>query len=351
MAKVIATNPLVSVTIHNYNGLHRLRYCLLSVLESDYLNFEVVVVDALTNGIDQWLKSRFQDVKLLHFNRDDGIPARRNAGFRAISSNSKYVIFMDEDVTVSKNWLSLLIEAMESDPTIGAAQPIMLSTREGGEIDNAGCYIDFFGYPHRVDTSKQDALGTHTHDVSYAETAAVLVRREILNKLPNSHEPFDPDYFVHWYDIDLCWKILLSGYRVVIVPRSKVYHERRLSAGSGRLPYKNIFTNTRNRLVTLIKNYSLWNLARFVPPFIGLELTRTVVLLKRRPTHAVATLHGIFWVLWNLKSIMKKRAVVQKMVRKVPDSYVTARFLRPNLLRLYHDFQKNYATKSRINEF
>lgn len=340
------TKPHVSIIVHNYNGLKKLQTCLISLLKSNYPNMKIIVVDALTTGIENWIKSFSKDIDLLHFDRDDGIPIRRNSGLKLIDASSKYVVFMDEDVTVSKNWLFPLIDAMESDSAIGAAQPVMLSKRRNCIIDNAGCYIDFFGYPHRDEILNHEILNNCTKDISYAETAAILVRSEFLNALPNPHEPFDPDYLVHWYDIDFCWKILLSGFRVVIVPNSIVYHERRLSAGSWRLPYRNIFLNTRNRFVTLIKNYSFWNLMRFVPPFILLEITRSVILLKRKPRHAIATFHGILWVLRNLKSISVKRSVVQKLVRKVHDSFVLARFLRPNFLRLYRDFQVNYSVST-----
>jgi hypothetical protein len=299
-------------------------------------------VDGLTKGIKQWIKSNYRAVKLIHFDQDHGIPARRNTGLMAVNPNSEYVVFMDEDVTVSENWLLPLVETMESDSTIGCVQPLMLRKDKPGEVDNAGCYIDAVGYPHKFGMDKYKSAN-EIRDVSYAETAAMLVRHQIVNKMQKTLEPFDSDYLVHWYDIDFCWRVLLSGYRVVINPRSVVYHERRLSSGSGRLPYQNIFLNSRNRLTTLVKNYSLTNLARLLFLYILLEIARVMVLLKYQPLHAIATLAGNFWVLRNLKKLWKKRTLVQKMIRKVPDSFVMARFNRFNLMRLYYDFQRNYG--------
>jgi GT2 family glycosyltransferase len=339
LGKSDSTKPHVSVMVHNFKGLKKLENCLISLNKASYPNMKIVVVDALTDGIEEWMKSNFKNVDLLHFDEDYGIPFRRNCGLRKVSKNSKYIFFMDEDVTVSENWLSELVSVMEKNPKIGAVQPLMLNSEHRNVVDNGGCYIDFLGFPHRErkDLRTQKRLV----NVSYAETASVLVRRELLNLFPNPREPFDSDYLVHWYDIDLSWKILLLGYDVVMDPFAVVYHERRLSAGASRLPYKNILINTRNRLVTMIKNYSLLNLARFLPAFLLLESGKAVILLIYRPVHAIATLRGIIWVFRNLKSVLKKRTSVQ-FFRRVPDSLVLKSFLHPNLMRLVNDYKLNY---------
>ena len=234
---------------------------------------------------------------------------------------------------------------MEKYPGIGAAQPLMMNLYERDKIDNAGCFIDYLGYPHKMN----NIITKKIYNISYAETAIVLVRTKLIRELPLREKPFDPDYFVHWYDIDFSWVILLSGYKISFVPYSIVYHERRLTASSGKLPYKNIFVNNRNRFITLLKNYSLCTLILLLPYLIFLEVAKIIVLLKINASHSLATIHSIFWVLMNLKSIFIKRSIVQSYIRKVPDSYILKRFLRPNIIRLYRDFHKNYGRKISIN--
>lgn len=63
---------------------------------------------------------------------------------------------------------------------------------------------------------------------------------------------FDPDFFAHMEEIDLCWRFHRAGYRVSFVPESKVYH-----VGGGSLPYSSPFKtylNFRNSLYLLYKN-------------------------------------------------------------------------------------------------
>lgn len=313
-------------------------------MKSNYPDVDITVVDCLTEGIDNWIKKNFPLVKLVHFDYDEGIPARKNAGLTTANTNSKYIIFMDEDIEAEESGIFSLVEAMESDPSIGVAQPRMLTMHNREKVDSMGCFLDLAGYPYRSMHGKAKVEGQRIREISYAETATLILRRDVLKGFPDPHKPFDPDYLVHWYDVDFSWKIRLAGYRVVLVPNSVVYHERGLSGGLWKLPCRNIFLNTRNRMMTLIKNYSLQSLARYFPVVLMFELVKIVALLRRRPDHAIATLMGTFWVLRNLKGIWKKRVVVQTFIRKVPESDVLACFIRPNPLQLYRYFQMHYKT-------
>ena len=63
----------------------------------------------------------------------------------------------------------------------------------------------------------------------------------------------DEYFFAHQEEIDLCWRMQLSGYKIMVCPQSVVYH-----VGAGTLPKggHKVFLNFRNNLVMLAKNYS-----------------------------------------------------------------------------------------------
>ena len=84
--------------VHNFKGLKKLENCLVSLNKTGYPNMKIIVVDALTDGIEGWMQSRFEDVDLLHFDKDYGIPYRRNCGLEKVGENSKYIVFMDEEI-------------------------------------------------------------------------------------------------------------------------------------------------------------------------------------------------------------------------------------------------------------
>jgi len=332
--------PLVSVVVHNFKGTSKLRCCLSSLLKSDYPNFEIIVVDGLTDGIDDWIQKNFPHVKLIHFNYDEGIPARLNTAFASISPNSKYVALLAEDMDVDKRWLRPLVMAMEHDPRIGIAHPLLMKMHRRNEVDCLGGFLDRIGYSSLYPLGKE----VNEHDILEISYAGVgLMCRKALEELSDSQEPFDSDYFIHWFDIDLSWRIQLAGYKIVHVPNSIVYHERRLTSGRSKLPYRNIFLNSRNRMMTLIKNYSFWSLVRYIPLLIAFIAVEVIALLRKRPGHASATVRGIIWVLRNFKGVWKKHVIIQKFIRKVPDSHILKSFVRVNPFQLSREFQRHYS--------
>jgi GT2 family glycosyltransferase len=65
---------------------------------------------------------------------------------------------------------------------------------------------------------------------------------------------FDPFFFAHQEEIDLCWRLQLMGKKIMACPASIVYH-----IGGGTLPKNNpqkVFLNFRNNLIMLYKNRS-----------------------------------------------------------------------------------------------
>ena len=116
----------------------------------------------------------------------------------------------------------------------------------------SGGYIDRFGYPFcrgRIfDTIERDnGQYDETVDVLWATGAALMIRSKDYWDCGG----LDGRFFAHNEEIDLCWRLRISGRRVVCVPDSKVYH-----VGGGTLPKSNpmkTFLNFRNNLTMLYK--------------------------------------------------------------------------------------------------
>lgn len=116
----------------------------------------------------------------------------------------------------------------------------------------AGGYIDFLGYPFcrgRILRTVEEDRGQYddARDLFWVSGAAFCCRADVFRALGG----FDDDFFAHMEEIDLCWRMQLAGYRVRIVPQSRVYH-----LGGGTLqtdsPSK-VFYNHRNNLAMLFK--------------------------------------------------------------------------------------------------
>jgi GT2 family glycosyltransferase len=329
ISKGAGLQPFVSVIVLNYNGKHLLYDCFSTLFATDYENFEVILVDnASVDGSVEYVKKSFREprFKVITLDRNYGPAHGRNKGIE--KSLGDYVVLLDNDVRVHKKWLKEVVKVMESDPNIGAAQPKLLLDDEV-HIDAAGGFIDYLGRVYQRGVFEED-VGQYDKidEVFYAKNAAVIFRRKILKEVGL----LDPDYFMYYEETDLCWRIWLRGYRVVYVPTSVVYHKGAATMGKKRSP-EAIFSDRKNQIATLIKNYRLGNLVKYLPPILTRMFLFSVKLaLKGKRDLAAAYLKAIIWNIVNLRKLWKKRMYVQHVIRRVSDEEVMRVMLKPSAI-------------------
>jgi len=339
--------PKVSIIINNFKTTKHLGPSLQAHQEERYPNSEIIVVDSCTPNFDEWIK-KYQNIKHVHSETHLGPCVGKNVGFQHSDPNSKYICFMDDDVFVTPNWLSNMIKEMERDQKIGAISPILMDYKDKSKIDSLGHLMTYTGYQYKIPCNKENLAKLKDKkimDIFYAETAVVLVRRNLLNRLSESMEPLDGDYFIHWYDIDLSWRLWLMGYRVVITAESICYHDREVSSGLWKLKPENIFLNTRNRLITFLKYYEKSYLLKFFPITICLEFLRGFALLSRRPDHAKATFKAIFWVLFHPSYVSKKRKKYRQALTE-SNAKLEGVFVKTSFSYLRNEFKRHYQLES-----
>ena len=321
--------PMVSVIILNFNGKSKigkvLDECLSSVLNSDYPNFEIVFVDnGSMDGSVEYVKEKFNNypnLKLLKLEKNYGYAGGNNVGFKHTDRMSKYIVFLNNDVVVEKDWLKKLVEVMESDSLIGAGQPKILNLFNKHVVDSAGGFIDYLGRSKRrgrgeIDKGQYDEVC----EVFYASGAAMIVKREVLEKVGL----FDPDYFLTYEEVDLCWRVWLAGWKVVYIPSAVVYHGESMTTKTifGHIKSPQILYHSRkNQLSTLIKNYSLFNLTRYgmlaLILYTGFSLV--MLLLKEKIVYGLIELKAIYYTVKKTPQLFKKRLTIQKTIRRVKD--------------------------------
>ena len=320
--------PLTSIIVLNYNGKKIIDYCLHTVFLTDYDNFEVIFVDnGSTDGSVKYVTNKYGKeprLRIIALDKNYGFSGGNNAGI--LASKGRYVVLLNNDVQVSRGWLKKLVNAMERDTSIGAAQPKIL-LEDKIHIDAAGCFIDYLGRVYQRGVFERDRGQYKKMDeIFYARGAAIILRRSVLNEVG----VLDPDYFIYYEETDLCWRIWLRGYKVVYIPTSVVYHKGGATMGKKRNP-EAIFIARRNHLMTLIKNYSLRNLLRFLPAILfRMALFSVKLALGGEFPYASAYIRAMLWILMKLKYIWKKRMWVQYKVRKVSDEQVMRVMLKPS---------------------
>lgn len=216
---------------------------------------EVVVADnASTDGSMEMMAEKFPQIRTLIFEKNLGFTGGYNRAFREVES--EYFLLINSDIEVSENWLQPLVDWMDSHPECAACAPKLHSWQEKQKFEYAGAaggYLDILGYPlcrGRVLKMLETDRGQYDtpKDVFWATGACLLVRSSVYKELGG----LDDRFFAHMEEIDLCWRMQLSGWKVTVVPESVVYH-----VGGGTLPATSpfkLFLNYRNNKVMLMNN-------------------------------------------------------------------------------------------------
>ena len=217
------SQPFVSIIILNYNGERYLDNCLASVLKNDYKNFEVVLVDNASTDLS--VKNAMQTfgndarVKLVLSEKNLGFSGGNNLGFT--HSKGDYLVFLNNDTVVDSQWLSQLVNALQTDESIGLAQSTILMI-DGKTIQTAGwLYSDYLVQKYGLAENKTSSLRLQPiFEVSVASGASMITRRALINQIGL----FDSTIPFFYDDTLLSFKVWLANKRVVTVSDSKIRH-------------------------------------------------------------------------------------------------------------------------------
>lgn len=260
------TYPTVAVVILNWNGRTFLEQFLPFLMQTTYPVVKWVVADnGSTDDSMAFLHTHYPQVHQLSLEKNHGFAKGYNLALKQVEAS--YYILLNSDVEVTPGWIEPVIELMEKDTGIGACQPKILSWADKTKFEYAGAsggWIDALGYAFcrgRVFDSCEKDEGQYDDaaPVFWASGCALFVRSEVFHNLNG----FDETFFAHQEEIDLCWRMQLSGWQVFVCPSSVVYH-----VGGGSLPKgsrKKIYLNYRNSLMMLFKNYSVAERLRKIP--------------------------------------------------------------------------------------
>lgn len=297
-----------------------------SVFATEYPDFEVLLVDnASTDGSAEFATTKYgarSNFRVIQNERNFGYTQGNNIGIRHATGG--YIALLNSDTRVERNWLTELVNAIRPYD-VGAVQSKLLSMKTPDELDSAGGLIDYYGYHLERGRGEQSSMYTQMKEVFYAKGASVLLKREVLAKTGL----FDPDIFMYFDEVDLCWRIRLSGYKILFVPASIVYHASGLTAAKSQ-EKERLYLHIKNHVLVLLKNYNFENMVRAAKVSVLFETRNMALFLARRkPLVCASILKALLWNLRHLKRTWKKRQTVQKLVRRVPDKEIKKQMLEP----------------------
>ena len=246
--------PKVGILISNYNGWQDTLVCLDSLQKQTFTDFEVILIDdASPNDSVAQLQNKLPpNTVFLPQERNVGFAAANNIGMRrALDDGCDFALLLNNDTEVTEDTLHYLCETLDGDRSIGAVCPKI-------RFFAPPQHIQFAGYTPLTRITLRNALigfgepddGRYDtpHDTPYAHGAAMMVRRETLEKAG----PMPEVYFLYYEELDWSVRIREQGRRIAYDPRCTVFHKE--SATTGQQSPLRSYCLTRNRLLFAWRN-------------------------------------------------------------------------------------------------
>lgn len=217
-------NPLVSIVIPTYNKLEVLISCLRTVLQFTDVPYQLIVVnDASTDGTAECLE-QLENVTVVH--NEQNLDFLRSANIGVDHAQGKYILFLNNDVSVRANWLQPLIDTFTNVDKCGAVGTKLIGM--DGRLQEAGAAVWQDGTVSLYGAGDNPFKPEYSYprETDYCSAACLLVRRDLFEELGKFDERFIPAYYE---DVDFCLTVWASGYKVIYQPQVAVFHHHMAS--------------------------------------------------------------------------------------------------------------------------
>ena len=276
----------VSIITVNYNGLEDTCALIDSIPFNE--NMEVIVVDNASKDQEaDIIAQHYPQVKIIKSERNLGFAGGNNLGIQA--AQGKFLFLVNNDTIFKDFNVRTLIDRMESSSKIGIICPKIRFAWSNNPIQ-------FTGYtPLSKVTVRNRAIGfgeddhgqyDTAHATPYAHGAAMLIRREAINKVGLMPEC----YFLYYEELDWSMMFTRAGYQIWYEPTCTIYHKESQSTGQNS-PLRTYYL-TRNRLLLVRRNPREFNKTLAYIYLIGVVALRDI--LKYTLTGRYDLLKAIF---------------------------------------------------------
>ena len=245
------SEPCVFIVILNTNRKQDTLEALASIFAGAYKNLQVIVLDnQSTDGSVEAVRAGYPQVQLLNLEKNLGYAGNNNVGIEAaMQQGADWVLVLNEDTILDPDCLTRLVEAGEADERTGIVGPLVYHHNEPEVIQSAGVWLDFVWRSIHIGQNEPDrGQYTDPRQVDAISGCAILVRRQVIEQVGSLDERF----FYYWEETEWCVRARKAGWRVVHVPKAKLWHKGVQRDYKPSLSVS--YYNTRNRFLLLSKH-------------------------------------------------------------------------------------------------
>jgi GT2 family glycosyltransferase len=265
--------PKVTVVIVNWNGERFLGRCLSALLAQTVMPHEIILVDNASSDASLDIVRRYPSARVLELNDNLGFARGNNVAIEVAAADSEWIALLNPDAFPDPRWLEALLSAAQENPEFDIFGSKLVNAADPSILDGAGDAYHVSGLVWRMKYGVPVAsLSRQASEVFSPCAAAALYRRRALLEVGG----FDEDYFCYVEDVDIGFRLRLTGYRCLFVPASVAHHVGSGTTGGQHSEFA-LYHGHRNLVWTFVKDMP------------------GVLFWLLLPLHVLMNLASIFW--------------------------------------------------------
>lgn len=313
----------VAVLVCCYNSREHLPELLESLARSDDGNLDVRIVlvdNGSSDGSSEFVRANFPDVECVRLESNRGFAGGNNAGHehvRRCHPAARYLALLNADTIVESGWLRGLVDALEADSAVVAAQPTLVLHPDIERINTVGNRSHYLGFGMMGGYGRPRGYAEEAPtEMDFPSGAAVLLRMDTIERVGL----FDEVFHMYLEDADLGWKLRQLGGIVRHVPGGVVRHKYQPHA-----PDRHYRPLERNRWLLLLTYYKWPTLALLAPALLTMELGQ-VAYATGRGLLGQKVMSWLDLLRPRTLATLRRRRRAARERRVVTDRHFTARF-------------------------
>lgn len=281
--------------------------CIKSLLDQSLQDFEIVIADNdSSDGSVKYLRENFDSdkIRIVESETNTGFAGGNNIGFE--HCNGEFVVLLNNDTKVEKDWLKFLLDCIESDENIGIAQSLVITEGIPLKYYLKNGTINLLGH-NVMEVFEIDGNGYG--EVFQANGCSLIIRKKLADVLGGL---FLNEYFAYSEDSFLCFKVKFRELKIVHTSRSVVHHK-----GGGTSDKKKpsflYFYQERNRLLNFILFFPGAFIIKYIPFLIFNFFMKLTLSFISKKYSAIQLVKAYWWILTNFKWIRNERLILNKL--------------------------------------
>lgn len=289
----------VSIITVNFNHSYVTDELLNSIRDkNNYANIEIIVVDngSTVNPVPEW-QIKYPEAIFIRSEINLGFAGGNNLGLAAATGD--YLFFVNNDTEFTEGLIEILLNTLNSHPSIGVISPKLLYYDQPTMLQYAG-YT-----PMNYITARNSCIGQFETDqgqydqlvgpTGFAHGAAMMVTRKAIEKAG----PMAENFFLYYEELDWADRIRHNGFEVWVNMKATIFHKESVSVGK-KSALKEYYMN-RNRILFIRRNAPFVKAILFYIYFLLVVTPRNVIsYIKEKNYSFIKQLFRAIW--WNLSN-------------------------------------------------